>query len=351
MKKAFWKKHILNFTQNRGTSRGVLKTKPSYFLILQEDNKTYIGECGILPSLSYDDKPEYEEKLDEVVRALNHNLPLPDLNAWPSIKCGVEMLLLHKKGKSLDNLFDTPFTRENKGIEINGLIWMADEKTMLEEIKTKLKSGFTCIKLKIGAIDFDSELSLLKFIRKHYSSQEVIIRVDANGAFSANEALEKLNRLAPLEIHSIEQPIRQGQWQEMAQLCLETPIPIALDEELIGLTTFAERLNMIQTIKPQAIILKPSLVGGFEICDEWIDLAQQNNAFWWATSALESNIGLNAIAQYTASKNPEIAQGLGTGMLYENNVESPLEIVENKLFYNPEKNWKTPFLNEEQQPV
>lgn len=347
MKKAFWKKHVLIFTQNRGTSRGILRTKPSYFLVLQQDEKTYIGECGILPSLSYDDKPGYENKLNEVVHALNNDLPLPPLAQWPSIQCGVEILNLHRKGGTLQNLYDTSFSKGGEGIEINGLVWMERAEVMLEEINQKLNAGFECIKLKIGAIDFKEELSLLKHIRNKYSSDEIIIRVDANGAFSANEALQKLEQLAQFDIHSIEQPIKQGQWQEMAMLCEKTPIPIALDEELIGLTTSAERQKMIQTIKPQAIILKPSLVGGFTICDEWIKLAKENGAFWWATSALESNVGLNVIAQYTASKQPKIAQGLGTGMLYTNNISSPLEIKGNKLYYNPLEKWNVDFLTPE----
>jgi len=346
MRKAFWKKHLLEFTTSRGTSRGILDTKPSYFLVLKDNSETYIGECGILPSLSFDDRPGYEAMLDKVVFALENQSPFPGLNDWPSIQCGLEMLELHRAGNSLQKLFDTPFSRGDQGIEINGLIWMAEADKMFEEINTKLETGYTCVKLKIGAIDFDEEIRLLKHIRKHYSASEVIIRVDANGAFSANDALPKLEQLAALEIHSIEQPIKQGQWQEMADLCSKTPIPIALDEELIGLTGFSERRKMMETVKPQAIILKPSLIGGFKSSDEWIDLASDFGAFWWATSALESNIGLNAIAQYTASKNPEIAQGLGTGMLYTNNIQSPLEIRKNKLFYNPDLEWEIPFLHE-----
>ena len=346
MIKASWKKHLLEFTTSRGTSRGILDTKPSYFLILQDSSATYVGECGILPSLSFDDRPGYEDMLDKIVHALQNQTPFPDLKDWPSIQCGLEMLDLHRSGNSLQNLFDTPFSRGDEGIEINGLIWMDKADKMFEEINAKLKTGYTCVKLKIGAIDFEEEIRLLQHIRKHYSASEVIIRVDANGAFSANDALQKLERLAALDIHSIEQPIKQGQWEEMAELCSKTPIPIALDEELIGLTSLAERQKMMETIKPQAIILKPSLIGGFKASDEWIDLANDFDAFWWATSALESNVGLNAIAQYTASKNPVIAQGLGTGMLYTNNFNSPLEIRKNKLFYNPDLNWEIPFLHE-----
>lgn len=346
MIKAFWKKHILQFSTPRGTSRGIIKTKPSYFLFLKDGADVFVGECGLLPGLSIDDRKGYESVLDHVVSALMNENKFPDLTLWPSIQCGLENLELHREGGSFQHLFNTAFSNGERGIEINGLVWMDKAERMFQELNSKLDTGYTCVKLKIGAIDFNDEINLLKHIRKHYSASDVVIRVDANGAFSANDAFEKLSQLADLDIHSIEQPIKAGQWNEMAELCAKTPLPIALDEELIGLTTSAERQKMMETIKPQALILKPSLIGGFKISDEWISLAAENNAFWWATSALESNVGLNAIAQYTASKNTEIAQGLGTGMLYTNNISSPLEIRKNKLFYNPEKEWEIPFSNE-----
>ncbi len=348
MIKAYWKKHLLEFSQPRGTSRGIIDTKPSYFLIIEDEASAnmFIGECGLLPSLSIDDVSGYENMLDEVVAHLKGDVPLPNLKDWPSIQCGLEILNLHKNGGSFQKLFESPFSSGDEGIEINGLVWMDKAEKMFEELSSKLKTGYTCVKLKIGAINFTDELNLLRYIRKHYGADEVVIRVDANGGFTPDGALEKLEQLAALDIHSIEQPIKQGQWQEMAALCEKTPIPIALDEELIGLATSAERQKMIETIKPQAIILKPSLIGGFKISDEWIALADKNGAFWWGTSALESNIGLNAIAQYTASKKPTIAQGLGTGMLYTNNIASPLEIRKNRLFYNPELDWQIPFRNE-----
>lgn len=348
MRKAFWKKHILNFSSSRGTSRGILNSKPSYFIVLEDsDSGTRgIGECGILPGLSCDDKPGYEEMLTKVTEAwlAACSLELEALNEWPSIKFGFETAELHLQNGKFSRLFDTPFSHGNEGIEINGLVWMNSYELMLKELKSKIDLGFSCIKIKIGAVDFDDELKLIKHIRNQFGAEDITIRVDANGAFSPEEALGKLDALAKLDLHSIEQPIKAGQWREMENLCKNTPIPIALDEELIGLNTAKKRKEMMDAIKPQAVILKPSLVGGFGVCDEWIDLCEENNAFWWATSALESNIGLNAIAQYTASKNPVIAQGLGTGLLYTNNIPSPLEIQGSKLFYNPDNSWEIPFL-------
>lgn len=340
---AYWKKRILEFSTSRGTSRGIMKTKPSYYLILKDGADIFIGECGLLPGLSIDDRDGYESVLDHVVSALMNENKFPNLSLWPSIQCGLENLDLHREAGSFQHLFKTPFSNGDQGIEINGLVWMDKAERMFQELNSKLETGYTCVKLKIGAIDFNDEINLLKHIRTHYSSSDVVIRVDANGAFSANNAFGKLSQLAALDIHSIEQPIKAGQWDEMAELCAKTPLPIALDEELIGLTTSTERQKMMETIKPQAIILKPSLIGGFKISDEWIGLAEINDAYWWATSALESNVGLNAIAQYAAFKAPTIAQGLGTGMLYTNNISSPLEIRKNKLFYNPEKEWEIPF--------
>ena len=236
-------------------------------------------------------------------------------------------------------LFDTPFSRGEKGISINGLIWMGDQAFMKQQIKEKLKNGFSCIKMKIGAIDFASEIALIRSIREEFNSDEIELRVDANGAFSPKGALEKLKQLAHLDIHSIEQPIKQGQWQEMAALCEQTPLPIALDEELIGVFYAEEKNKLLDTIKPQYIILKPSFIGGFRGTDNWIELAEKSGVGWWITSALESNVGLNAIAQYTSTKNSILRQGLGTGSLYANNIPSPLEICEGEIRYTIEKKW------------
>jgi len=202
---------------------------------------------------------------------------------------------------------------------------------MSEQIKAKIEEGFSCIKMKIGAIDFQSEIEILKSIRNNYSKNEIELRVDANGAFEMNDVMGKLDLLASLQIHSIEQPIKAGQYDEMKALCANTPIPIALDEELIGLNNKKEKEHLLSYIKPQYIILKPSIIGGFRGSDEWIYAAEKENIGWWITSALESNVGLDAIAQYTFTKNNSLPQGLGTGQLFTNNSDSPLYIEKGQL--------------------
>ena len=340
--KATYKKYILNFKRPSGTSRGVLKTKETWFLILQEGDRIGVGECGILRTLSIDDRPDYEEKIQWVCK--NIHLPLEDLLAqlveFPSIQFGVEMALKSFEAKNPFQLFPSPFTEGKTGIKINGLIWMGEEAFMLEQIQQKLEQGFSCIKLKIGAIDFEKEIALLKSIRKKYSASEIELRVDANGAFSPKEALQKLQRLSELDLHSIEQPIKQGQFAEMNTLCAKTPLPIALDEELIGVFTVSDKEELLTTIQPQYIILKPSLVGGFEGSLNWINIAKQHNVSWWITSALESNIGLNAIAQFTYNLQIKLSQGLGTGGLLTNNIDSPLIVKNGALHYLKNINWR-----------
>ena len=339
--KASYKKYTLNFKRPSGTSRGVLTTKETWFLILEEENNFGIGECGILRTLSIDDRPDYEEKLKWTCQ--NIHLPkdelLTELVEFPSIQFGVEMALLSLQSQDPFQLFPSAFTNGEKGIPINGLIWMGEEAFMHEQIQQKLEQGFSCIKLKIGAIDFDKEIALLQSIRKKYSASEIELRVDANGAFKPHEALQKLQRLSELDLHSIEQPIKQGQFSEMAKLCAKTPLPIALDEELIGVFSVTKKEELLQTIQPQYIILKPSLIGGFKGTQEWIDLAEKQNIGWWITSALESNIGLNAISQFTFMQNSNMPQGLGTGSLYTNNIESPLMVKGEYITYAPEKTW------------
>lgn len=339
--KASYKKYTLNFKRPSGTSRGVLTTKETWFLILEEENNFGIGECGILRTLSIDDRPDYEEKLKWTCQ--NIHLPkdelLAELVEFPSIQFGVEMALLSLQSQDPFQLFPSAFTNGEKGIPINGLIWMGEETFMHEQIQQKLEQGFSCIKLKIGAIDFDKEIALLQSIRKKYSASEIELRVDANGAFQPQEALQKLQRLSELDLHSIEQPIKQGQFSEMAKLCAKTPLPIALDEELIGVFSVTKKEELLQTIQPQYIILKPSLIGGFRGTQEWIDLAEKQNIGWWITSALESNIGLNAISQFTFMQNSNMPQGLGTGSLYTNNIKSPLVVKGEYITYAPEKTW------------
>ena len=341
MIKASYKKYILNFKNPSGTSRGILKTKETWFIILKKDDKTGVGETGLFRGLSIDDVAKYEEKLIWVCQNINKGLSflLNELFEFPSIQFGLEQAFISLESKDQFELFPSQFTKGNDAIDINGLIWMGDKQFMKSQIKEKLKTGFSCIKMKIGAINFDAEIELLKSIRKEFSSKEIELRVDANGAFNPIEALEKLKILSEFEIHSIEQPIKQGQVQEMAELCVKTPLPIALDEELIGVFSSEEKRKIITSINPQYIILKPSLIGGFAGSQEWINLAAQNNIDWWITSALESNVGLNAIAQFTHTLQSKLPQGLGTGGLFTNNFESPLEVKNGTLQYNPTKNW------------
>lgn len=341
MIKATYHKYLLNFKQASGTSRGILRTKETWFLILEKEGKKGFGECGLFRGLSIDDRPDYEEKLQWVCNNINLGLDflLPELTHFPSIQFGLEQAFLSLENKNPFELFPSEFTEGKEQISINGLIWMGDKTFMQQQIKNKLQQGFTTIKMKIGAIDFNTEIELLQSIRKEFSAKEIELRVDANGAFLPENALEKLQRLSELELHSIEQPIKQGQWQEMASLCEKTPLPIALDEDLIGVFSSEEKEKCIDTIRPQYIILKPSLVGGFQGSNEWIEIASNHKAGNWITSALESNIGLNAIVQWTYMLNNPLPQGLGTGSLFTNNFESPLEVTNGSLGYNVGRNW------------
>ena len=341
MIKASCKKHILKFKQPSGTSRGILKIKETYFIIVSKNNKIGIGECGLFRGLSFDDVSDYETKLQWVCDQINLGLDNlhKELYNYPSIQFGLEQALLSLKSQDKFELFPSKFTLGLDSIPINGLIWMGSNSFMKNQIKEKLKAGFSTIKMKIGAIDFDEELALLKSIRNIFSSKEVELRVDANGAFHPKEALEKLKKLSDLEIHSIEQPIKKSQYIEMAHLCEKTPIPIALDEELIGITTKKYKKKLLRQVKPQYIILKPSLVGGIRGSNEWIKIAENNKIGWWITSALESNVGLNAIAQYTYTLKNKLPQGLGTGNLFTNNITSPLQVSNGALHYDNSLHW------------
>jgi o-succinylbenzoate synthase len=339
---ANYQKYILKFKRPSGTSRGVLTEKETWFLKITDSDNFGIGECGILRSLSYDDRPDYEEKLKWVCENINlgRERLWEELREFPSIQFGVEMAFQSLQAKDPNLLFPSDFTKGKTAIPINGLIWMGDKQYMKQQIIEKLEAGFNCIKLKIGAIDFETELDLLRSIRSNFSEDEIELRVDANGAFSPEDALYKLEALTKFKLHSIEQPIRQGQMTAMAELCEKTPLPIALDEELIGITDVTEKQYLIQTIKPQYAIFKPSLIGGFKGTAEWKGICESAGADWWITSALESNIGLNAIAQWTYTLDPLLPQGLGTGGLYTNNFDSPLEVIQGKIQYNPGKTWK-----------
>ena len=310
----------LHFKQPAGTSRGVYTTRQVWYLHLtseEQPEREGIGECAPLPKLSCDDLPDYEEILFRACRDFEQK----------------GALRYFERGNI--RLWNTSFSRGEQGIPINGLIWMGSYEMMLKQIESKMQAGFRCIKLKIGAINFEEELALLKFIRHHFSSKEIELRVDANGAFSPTDALDKLKRLAELDLHSIEQPIRAGQWEEMAKLVSETPLPIALDEELIGINDPKKKKQMLEYIRPQYIILKPSLHGAICGSEEWICEAERLGIGWWITSALESNIGLNAIAQWCATFNVSCPQGLGTGALFTDNIEMPLEVRKDCLWFVP----------------
>ena len=356
----------LHFKQPAGTSRGVYTTRHSYYLNLTSDEcpgVKGVGECATLPDLSCDAKPEYEMTLRQVCQMVEQmgRIPYDMIRAYPSITFGLEsafadffhqVKLVDASASSaessqkwlgnipawageLAHLYESPFARGEEGIAINGLVWMGTYDEMYERLEEKLKAGFHCVKLKIGAIDFFKELDLIKHIRQDFSKEQVELRVDANGGFTPENAMSRLEALAQYDIHSIEQPIKQHQWPKMAVLCRESPLPIALDEELIGVNVKSMKQALLDTIRPQYIILKPSLHGGMYGCKEWISLAEERGIGSWITSALESNVGLSAIAHFCAKMyGPDVKmpQGLGTGQLFTDNIPMSLEIREDKLW-------------------
>lgn len=337
------KKYTLDFKKPSGTSRGILTQKETWFLILENEGSYGIGECGMFKGLSLDDVPEYEDKLQWVCNAIEQGMSdlWHELREYPSIQFGLEQAFLSLRSEDPFVLFPSEFTSDEALIPINGLIWMGEKGYMLEQIQQKLEAGFSCLKMKIGAIDFNAEISLLEAIRKEYSQDQIELRVDANGAFNPEEALVKLKELSNFGLHSIEQPIRQGNLMKMKSLCENTPLPIALDEELIGVVDVDKKISLLETIRPQYIILKPTLVGGYHGSEEWIEIAERLKIGWWITSALESNIGLNAIAQWTFNLNSPMAQGLGTGGLYTNNFESPLQVKNGYIYSRKNTGWQS----------
>lgn len=326
-----FKKYVFHFKNEIGTSRGKMRTRTSWFIFLKENDKIGIGEVAPLPGLSIETESEVESELNRL-KFLNSNFS----STLPSIIFALETALLDLQNGGKRILFHSPFTNQNVGIPINGLIWMNDFDKMKSEIDSKINI-YKCIKIKIGSINFEDEIELIKYIRN--KSADVEIRLDANGAFDFNSAKEILNRISKYKIHSIEQPIAKNQIENLKVLCETSPIPIALDEELIGVNDFESKLKLIDFVKPHYLVLKPSLLGGFKSCDEWIEIAEKNNVSWWITSALESNIGLNSIAEWTATLKNNSIHGLGTGELYKNNFTSPLSIKNDKLFFNPNNNW------------
>jgi o-succinylbenzoate synthase len=339
--KAYFKPYTLDFINPSGTSRGMLRQKKTYFIFIEDKDKMGIGEAALFEGLSYDDRPDYEQKLQWVCDHihLDRKFLLEAVREYPSIQFGLETAFISLESKHKFELYPSKFTSGQDAIKINGLIWMGEKSFMKSQIADKIKKGFSCVKMKIGAINFEEELNLIKYIRNEFSASDIELRVDANGAFAPHEALEKLKRLSEFDLHSIEQPIKQGQWEEMSELCKKTPLPIALDEELIGLTDVTKRHEMLLTIQPQYIILKPALVGGLTECKKWIAMGNDLSIGNWITSALESNIGLNAIAQFTYTMQSEMPQGLGTGSLFSNNVDSPLSVEGEYLKYDERKSW------------
>lgn len=358
--KADYLPYTLQFRFEAGTSRGTLTQKTTYFIrLFDSDNPAVIGygECGPLTGLSFDDRPDFEAQLGQYCREFNEldmqlfrwNVPIV-LNQlissqFPSILFGFETAMLDFLSGGCRIIQASDFTAGQRVLPINGLIWMGSPAFMRQQIDEKLQTGYTTIKLKIGAIDFEQECDLLAMIRERYTSEQITLRVDANGAFSPQEAMTKLERLATYDLHSIEQPIRAGQPDLLADLCRHSPLPIALDEELIGQMEYVNKFRLLKKIGPQFIVLKPTLLGGLRHCDEWIELAGRLNIGWWLTSALESNIGLNAIAQYTAQFKHLLPQGLGTGQLYTNNIDSPLVVEEGQIQYNLAQPWNLGLLS------
>jgi len=338
--KARFKKYSLEFKIPGGTSRGVLEQKDTWFLMLERNGSRGIGECAMFRGLSADDMPDYEERLNWLCKHIEedpqklHN----ELDSYPSIQFGLEQALLSLTTSDDFTLFPSDFTSGKSGIEINGLVWMGPVAQMRSEVRKKIQEGFGCIKIKIGALDFSEEINFLREVRD-MGGPDLEIRVDANGAFSPDDALDKLKDLATLDVHSIEQPIRAGQLDALQRLCKESPIPVALDEELIGIFKSNQKRELLERIAPPYIILKPSLLGGFRHCEEWMELASRQGIRYWVTSALESNIGLNAIAQWAANLGILLPQGLGTGGLFTNNFTSPLYVEGSYLYNNPDISW------------
>ncbi len=339
MYQARFKSYTFKFKTPAGTSRGILYQKKSWFIILESNNLSGIGECSPIPGLSADHHTDLDTVAGNLSVFINsgHHPGEYDLSSYPSVRFGLETAVLDLKNGGKRMIYPSDFTTGIQSIPVNGLIWMGSREYMEKQIKERIDAGFNCLKLKIGTIDFETETYLLHNLRKSYP--EIEIRLDANGAFTAEEALKKLDMLSKFSIHSVEQPIQPRQYRHLADICKKSPVPVALDEELIGIEDPGLRRKLLEEIKPAYIILKPGLLGGFTTCEQWISIARATGTGWWVTSALESNIGLNAIAQWTAILDTEMVQGLGTGTLYENNIPSPLHIRNTRLSYSPGINW------------
>lgn len=348
---ANYKKHVLQFRFEAGTSRGIMQNREIWLLILTETKRHSavlgIGEAAPISGLSIEDISRMDEKLSEVCNAINEKgfysveevASVVNLRKFPSVFFALEIAFKDLRQGGKRTIFKNSFVGSNMKIPINGLVWMGSFDHMWQQVVQKIKEGYGCIKIKIGALDFESECDLLKKIRGDYSKNEIVIKLDANGAFQPKEALTKLERMEEFDIHSIEQPIKAGQTELMKELCAKSPVAITLDEELIGITSGAGKANLLEEIRPAYLVLKPSLLGGFKATEEWIGLAEEMKIGWWLTSALESNIGLNAISQFAASYPLTNLQGLGTGQLYHNNIPSPLVVNGGFIFYDAELPW------------
>ncbi len=354
--------YTLEFKFPAGTSRGVLKEKRTYFIKIWDSKKPECigwGECGPLSKLSIDDDENLLEHIEAILKKLEkNNLPKSteaifklafELAGYdlPALRFALETALLDLKNGGQRKIFDNAFFNTSSKIPINGLIWMGHMEAMLLQISDKIIEGFDCIKMKVGSLDFEKEIDILHYIRRKYYTQDIMVRVDANGFFKPEDVMYKLDAMARHKIHSIEQPIQAGQYDLMAQLCAKSPIDIALDEDLIGINTKADKEALLKKIKPQYIIIKPTLIGGIQSSMEWIEIANKLNIGWWITSALESNIGLNAICQLAAETNAINYQGLGTGKLYHNNIDSPLTIEKGHIYYNTKLEWNLKIIENE----
>ena len=353
---ARWIEHTLQPRFELGTSKGAINARSVWYLLAWHTERPElvgIGEAALFPGHSKEFPADVKTKLIELC-ADTHEWQrrlTTDLVDVPSVRFAVEQCLRDLEVSGTKQLFPSPFLLGHQHIPINGLVWMGDKATMKQRIREQIEKGFTTVKMKIGAIGIDDELELLAAVRHEFGPNEITLRVDANGAFGARDAMNVLNRLADLQVHSIEQPVHAGLFEVMAELCERSPVPIALDEDLIGLNTRDAKVDLLNNVKPQYIVIKPSLVGGWAATQEWIELAKARNIGWWITSALESSIGLNAIAQYTASLNVTMPQGLGTGNVYSNNIPSPLLAERGVFRYRPEVAWDLSSLDREKGEV
>lgn len=350
---ASYTKRTFHFSFNARTSRGAIKQRDSWFLKIYDSANPEvfgIGEAAPVGGLSREKPGDVHDQFEAVVEKINKQDKLPatgslkdihsafdSLNLSSSVYLAVETAFLDYFNGGKRIIFDNDF-HKGKPLEINGLVWMGGLDFMLQQVSIKVDDGFTCIKLKIGGLNFEKELDILQFVRRKYFRDQITIRLDANGAFKADQALNKLVGLSTYDIHSIEQPIKPGS-PFLAELCQKTPIPIALDEELTGIQTRKEKEELLDRIKPQYLVLKPTLHGGFLGCAEWIEVADARKIGWWLTSSMESNLGLNALAQFASQYSNPLPQGLGTGMIFKDNIPSPLEVKKGKLIWNSKESW------------